>query len=60
MAVYEQRFYLESGSLVRRAWRDLRLALALARLTWRWLIVGGRIRRTYARAKHEGRPFWVD
>ncbi len=60
MAVYEQRFYLESGGPWRRAWRDLRLALYLVRLTWRWLTVGGRIRRAYARCARDGQPFWLD
>ena len=57
---FQERYYLGTGGPGRRLWRDLRLLAYVAALGWRWLIVGGRVRRAYRRALRTGRPWYID
>lgn len=57
---FQHAYYLRTDRLGPRLWRDLRLAVYLARVALSWLVRGARVRRAHRRALESGRPFYID
>lgn len=57
---FQEDFYLETSSPVRRLWRNVRLMIYVLRVAWMWGVAGFRVRREIARARRCGDPFVID
>jgi len=60
MATFQEDFYLETPSVLRRLWRNVRLFGYVLYVVWFWLVLGGRVRRAVRKAERSGEPFVID
>lgn len=60
MGSFQEDFYLETSSPVRRWWRNLRLFGYVVQMVWVWSVPGARVRRAVRRARRSGEPFIID
>lgn len=60
MGSFQDDFYLESTSLLRRTVRNLKLASYIVRMVWVWAVPGRKIRRAVRRARARGDIFYID
>ncbi len=63
MKSFQEDFYLETSSPLRRLWRNLRLFGYVLRVVWFWVVLGGRVRRAVRRARRAGKagePLFID
>jgi hypothetical protein len=56
----ERNFRVYENSLRLRFKRNIRIFIYLAKLYWRWLIFGGRIRKAWRQADKTGQPFVLE
>lgn len=60
MKTFQEAFYLQTASPLRRLWRNARLFGYLIQMTWFWLALGGRVRRGVRRARRTGEVYFID
>ena len=60
MSSFQEDFYLDTSSPLRRFVRNLRLLGYMVQMTWTWAVTGGRVRRRLRKAKRTGEPFVID
>jgi len=60
---FQEDFYLETPSPLRRLWRNVRLLAYVLQIVWVWAVLGGRVRRAVRRASQPDQaddPFVID
>jgi len=58
---FQEDFYLEKSSPLRRLGRDLRLFGYVLQVVWFWVVRGGHVRRAVRRARRTADdPFLID
>ena len=63
MKSFQEDFYLETSSPLRRLWRNVRLLRYVLQIVWFWAVRGGRVRRAVRRARRTGTAgdsFFID
>jgi hypothetical protein len=60
MATLDENFHVIEGGRWRRFRRDLRLVRFLFKITWGWIIDGGRVRKAHRRAAAKGEVMEID